>query len=143
MSFVFAPPFMSHGRLAHLLGLCWRTLLPLVTLLLSSMVLCTFVYSLIFEVPVAGIFGWLNFWQFFFCSAAGTLTLSPRLQRPLVRLRPRRDVPSVVTGAAPGSLIARCVALSVLLCLIMFSPLCPLTIDPAGSGRSPAGPGAT
>ena len=31
-------PSMRHGKLAHILGLCWRTLLFLVTFLLSSMV---------------------------------------------------------------------------------------------------------
>ena len=56
-----------------------------------------------------------------------------RTKRPLVLLRPRGDGSSVVTGAPPGSLSARCVVFTVSPCLIIF-PLfsSPLTIDPAG-----------
>ena len=56
--------------------------------------------------------------------STSTRSRSPtRLQRPLVHLRPRRDVSSLVTGASPGSLSARCVGLTVSLSLITFSPL--------------------
>ena len=43
-----------------------------------------------------------------------------RMKKPLVLLRPRGDVSSVVTGAPPGSLSARCVVFSVSPCLIIF-----------------------
>ena len=43
-----------------------------------------------------------------------------RMKKPLVLLRPRGDVSSVVTGAPPGSLSARCVVFTVSLCLIIF-----------------------
>ena len=43
-----------------------------------------------------------------------------RMKKPLVRLRPREDVSSVVTGAPPGSLSARCVVFTVSPCLIIF-----------------------
>ena len=43
-----------------------------------------------------------------------------RMKRPLVLLRPRGDVSSVVTGAPPGSLNARCVVFTVSPCLIIF-----------------------
>ena len=42
-------------------------------------------------------------------------------KRPLVRLRPRGDVSSSVTGAPPGSLSARCVVFTVPFCLITIS----------------------
>ena len=43
-----------------------------------------------------------------------------RMKKPLVFLRPRGDVSSVVTGAPPGSLSARCVVFTVSPCLIIF-----------------------
>ena len=49
-----------------------------------------------------------------------------RMKRPLVLLRPRGDVSSVVTGAPPGSLSARCVVFTVSPCLIIISPLFPV-----------------
>ena len=42
------------------------------------------------------------------------------MKKPLVLLRPRGNVSSVVTGAPPGSLSARCVVFSVSPCLIIF-----------------------
>ena len=66
-------------------------------------------------------------------STACTISLTPsvsslrarsrspfRMKRPLVLLRPRGDVSSVVTGAPPGSLSARCVVFTVSPCLIIF-----------------------
>ena len=55
-----------------------------------------------------------------------------RMKKPLVLLRPRGDVSSVVTGAPPGSLSARCVVFTVSPCLIIFPFFRPLIIDPAG-----------
>ena len=49
-----------------------------------------------------------------------------RMKRPLVLLRPSRDVSSVVTGAPPGSLSARCVVFTVSPCLIIISLLFPV-----------------
>ena len=46
-----------------------------------------------------------------------------RIKRPLVHLRPRGHGSSLVAGASHGSLSARCVGLTVSLCLITFSPL--------------------
>ena len=43
-----------------------------------------------------------------------------RMKKPLVLLRPRGDVSSVVTGAPPGSLSARCVVFTVSPCSILF-----------------------
>ena len=80
------------------------------------------------------------------CTTSSTPTVSSlrarscRMKRPLVLLRPRGDASSVVTGAPPGSLSARCVVFTVSPCLIIFSPFfCPLIIDPAGRAV-PAGP---
>ena len=63
-------------------------------------------------------------------SSTPTVSLLParsrspcRTKRPLVLLRPRGDVSSVVTGAPPGSLSARCVVFSVSPCLIIISLL--------------------
>ena len=77
------------------------------------------------------------------CTTSSTPTVSSlrarsrspcRMKRPLVLLRPRGDVSSVVTGAPPGSLSARCVVFTVSPCLIIIPPFFPrpLTIDPAG-----------
>ena len=49
------------------------------------------------------------------------------LNAPLVRLRPRGDVSSVVTGALPGPLSARCVSCQFPFCLMINFP-CPLII---------------
>ena len=47
---------------------------------------------------------------------------SPRsIKAPLVRLRPRGDVSSLVTGALPGPLSARCVSCQFPFCLIIIS----------------------
>ena len=46
-----------------------------------------------------------------------------RMKRPLVLLRPRGDVSSVVTGAPPGSLSARCLVFIVSLYLLIYFPL--------------------
>ena len=63
------------------------------------------------------------------CTTSSTPTVSSlrarsrspcRMKRPLVLLRPRGDVSSVVTGAPPGSLSARCVVFTVSPCLIIF-----------------------
>ena len=48
-----------------------------------------------------------------------------RMKRPLVLLRPRGDVSSVVAGAPPGSLSARCVVFTVSPCLIIISLFSP------------------
>ena len=76
------------------------------------------------------------------CTTSSTPTVSSlrarsrspcRMKKPLVLLRPRGNVSSVVTGAPPGSLSARCVVFTVSPCLIIFSLFPrPLTIDPAG-----------
>ena len=67
-------------------------------------------------------------------SSTPTVSLLParsrspcRTKRPLVLLRPRGDGgSSVVTGAPPGSLSARCVVFTVSPCLIIISPLFPV-----------------
>ena len=69
------------------------------------------------------------------CATSSTPTVSSlrarsrspcRMKRPLVLLRPRGDVSSVVTGAPPGSLSARCVVFTVSPCLIIISPFFPV-----------------
>ena len=118
-------PSMRHGKLAHSLVLCWRTLLPLAILLLSSIVpLVSSIRSALRSLwrvsSVAATSGSSSI-----ISLRARSRSPPRLQRPLVRLRPRRDVSSVVTGASPGSLSARCVALSVSPLSGDVFPLCP------------------
>ena len=69
------------------------------------------------------------------CTTSSTPTVSSlrarsrspcRMKKPLVLLRPRGHVSSVVTGAPPGSLSARCVVFTVSPCLIIFSPFFPV-----------------
>ena len=69
------------------------------------------------------------------CTTSSTPTVSSlrarsrspcRMKKPLVLLRPRGDVSSVVTGAPPGSLSARCVVFTTSPCLIIISPFFPV-----------------